>query len=433
MQEVSRFYKKFFKPGIVCTDTRKIKPGEIFIALSGDNFNGNEFSRKALENGAKIAVVDDPVLKNERNHYYVDDALSFLQDLASFHRRNSNFHVIGLTGTNGKTTTKELIRTVLEKKYSCMSTEGNLNNHIGVPLTLLGIPSDIEFAVIEMGANHQGEINQLCEIAMPDSGLITNIGMAHLEGFGSFDGVIRAKSELYNYITAKHGKLYMNSADNILANMLISYDNKIKYNGLNSVCSGEYIESFPHLKVKITYHAKQTYVLNTNLYGEYNLTNIMAAACIGADLGVPYEDINAAVEEYIPVDNRSQIMQFGTTKLIMDCYNANPTSMKYALSSFSKLRSDKKLVILGSMKEMGKHSHEEHEKLVKLVENYKYKNCIFIGEEFDSFRNKSCIFLSSFDDLKNYLEPKDLSGYTILVKGSRANQLERVSELFASD
>ncbi len=433
MQEISQFYKNFFKPGNVCTDTRKIKQGEIFVALSGENFNGNKFAQKALDNGAIIAVVNDPILKCQRNCYYVENTLAFLQKLASYHRKNSKFHVIGLTGTNGKTTTKELIRSVLEKKYSCIATKGNLNNHIGVPLTLLSIPSDTEYAVIEMGANHQGEIKQLCEIAMPDSGLITNIGMAHLEGFGSFEGVIKAKSELYNYLIAKYGKLYLNSADKILTDLIDSYDNKIIYNELNSVCSGEYIESFPYLKIKLTYHAKQTFILNTNLYGEYNLTNILAASCIGADLGISYKEINNAIEEYKPIDNRSQILQFGTTRLIMDCYNANPTSMKYALSSFSKLKSDKKLVILGSMKEMGQHSQEEHEKLVKLVEKHNYSNCILIGEEFNSIGNKSCIFLKSFDELKKYIKPKNLSDFTILVKGSRANQLERISELFVND
>lgn len=430
MKEISHFYKKFFKPGNVCTDTRKIKQGEIFIALRGDNFNGNKYAKQALENGAEIAVVDDPDMMESENCYLVEDALVFLQNLASFHRLNSNFHVIALTGSNGKTTTKELIKAVLAKKYSCFATEGNLNNHIGVPLTLLSIPSETDYAVVEMGANHQGEIEQLCNIASPDCGLITNVGRAHLEGFGSFEGVVSAKSELYKHLKEKSGKIYLNGEDKILSDLLESYKNKIIYNTSGSTCSGEFLESFPWLKLRLTYAGNKIYIIDTQLHGEYNLMNILAAACIGTDHDVPIEEINIAIEEYSPVNNRSQIIQVGDIRIILDCYNANPTSMQLALSSFSKLRSEKKMVILGGMKELGNYSAEEHKKLVELVEHSRFTRSIFIGDEFKEFPVKFAEFFTSFDDLETYLKNENLSGFDVLVKGSRANQLERIINVF---
>ncbi len=430
MQEISQFYNKFFTPGNVCTDTRILKKGEIFVALTGENFNGNEYAQKALDSGAVVAVVDDQAFANRNNFYFVEDTLAFLQELAVYHRTKSKFHVIGLTGSNGKTTTKELIRTILSKKYSCKATEGNLNNHIGVPLTLLSIPSETEYAVIEMGANHPGEIKRLCEIATPDSGLITNVGLAHLEGFGGFEGVIKAKGELYSYLKARSGKIYLNNANSILKELLQSYKNKIVYQDLNAACSGEIIESYPQLKIKFRYNKKHQFIVNTQFYGEYNLENILAAACIGVDLSIPYQEINKAIEEYKPLDKRSQILQYGSIKIILDCYNANPTSMQQALLSFSKLESKKKLVILGSMKELGHHSIREHEKLVHLVERNNFTKSIFIGQEFCKVMNKSFTFLLSYHDLVKHLKPEELSHFTILVKGSRANQLERITELF---
>lgn len=430
MKKISQFYKTFYKKGNVCTDTRTLKSGDIFIALAGDNFNGNEYVEKALDLDAIISVTDDPVLANKSNVYFVKDSLIFLQNLAAYHRKVSKFHVIGLTGTNGKTTTKELIKTVIAKKFSCKATKGNLNNHIGVPLTILSIPSETEYAVVEMGANHEGEIKRLCEIASPDSGLITNVGMAHLEGFGSFEGVIKAKYELYSYLIAKSAKIYLNGADKILRELIHSYKNKIIYNDLNSICSGEILESYPQLKINITYNNKYHFNLNSHFYGDYNLENILTAACIGVDLGISYQKINRAIEEYKPLNNRSQILQYGTTKIILDCYNANPTSMQQALLSFSKVKSENKLVILGSMKELGSHSQKEHQKIIDLVKRYNFTKSIFIGTEFKSFINKQFIFLSSFESLRKHFNPEELSDFTILVKGSRSNQLERITKLF---
>ncbi len=430
MEELIQFYNKYYKPGNVCTDTRIIKKGQIFVALSGKNFNGNEYARKALDSGASVAVTEDPALAGKRNFYRVENTLDFLQKLAAYHRKKSNFKVIVLTGTNGKTTTKELIKNIIAKKYSCKATEGNLNNHIGVPMTLLSIPSNTQYAVIEIGANHPGEIKDLCEIASPDSGLITNIGLAHLEGFGSFEGVIKAKSELYNYLLAKSGKIYLNGADKILSKLLKSYKNKVLYNVSNGICSGELNESYPRLNIKITYFNQYDYTLESQLYGDYNLENILAAACIGADLGIPFSEINKGIEEYVPLHNRSEILHFGSIHLILDCYNANPTSMKQALQSFSKLKAKKKLVVLGSMKELGTHSKQEHENLVKLVKTLKLNRCILVGEEFFSSMDPSFTYLSSYNDLTRFLNPHKLNDYTILVKGSRANQLERITEVF---
>ncbi|MGD2035836.1 MAG: UDP-N-acetylmuramoyl-tripeptide--D-alanyl-D-alanine ligase [Bacteroidales bacterium] len=429
MQDINLFYKKYFKPGNVCTDSRTIKPGDIFVALKGEKFNGTRFIKKALESGAATAVTDDASIAG-KNIYPVGDTLLFLQNLATHHRKHSGFHVIGLTGTNGKTTTKELIRSVIEKKYSCKATMGNLNNHIGVPLTLLSIPSGTEYAIIEMGANHQGEIARLCQIALPDSGLITNIGMAHLEGFGGIDGVLKAKNELYSYLINNNNTIYLNGADEKLSRIIQTYKNKVIYNDPAGICSGEVIEDYPELKIKITYDQQHRFIVQTNLYGGYNLENILAAACIGVDLDIPFRDINKAIEDYVPANHRSQILKLGSNKIILDCYNANPTSMQQALMSFSRFKADKKLVILGSMKELGDHSQREHQKLLDLLEKYHFKECILIGNEFSAGRTGPFTFFASFDEFRNSFEPEKFNDYAILVKGSRANELERITGLF---
>ncbi len=433
MQEISQFYHRFFKSDNVCTDTRKIKKGDIFIALKGENFNGNEFALKALDNGAVIAVVDNPDLASNENTYLVDNTLLFLQKLASYHRKTLKIHVIGLTGSNGKTTTKELIRDILSKKFRCQATKENLNNHIGVPLTILSFLTETHYAIIEMGANHQGEIKNLCEIALPDSGLITNIGKAHLEGFGSLEGVIKAKAELYDYLVSKSGKVYLNGADNRLKKLIDAYKNKVIYNDTSGLCSGKIIASLPYLSVEISDNMNHIIKISSQFYGDYNLENILAAASIGIDSGISLNEIKSAIEKYKPENNRSQVIQYRSTTIILDCYNANPTSMQLALISFSKLKAKKKLVILGSMKELGRYSEDEHGRLVELVKKHNFTKVIFVGKEYKNFFLSNAQFVDSVDQLMVSFNLREFLDFSILVKGSRANTLEQITSFFVPE
>ncbi len=424
--KIADFYKKYFHPGLVSTDSRKIEKGSIFIALRGDNFNGNDFAKTALQSGAIIAVVDEEINTSDNRILVVKDTLLFLQKLAQHHRTKISSTIIGLTGSNGKTTTKELIHHVLSEKYKVQSTKGNLNNHIGVPLTLLSIEADTDYSIIEMGANHKGEIKALCEITLPESGLITNIGKAHLEGFGSFEGVIQAKSELYKHIAAKKGKFYFNGSDPILWKIAGNYRNVKLFNSAHGICNGKVITSVPFLITELTDIHNNTSIINSHLHGDYNLINILAAACIGLDLGIPLDEIKSGIEKYYPSNFRSQVMHLGSSTVIMDCYNANPISMELALKNAANIDNDNKIAILGSMKELGKYSNEEHNKLVKLAESYSFEQLILFGEEFKNLRPKKGITTNSFEELTQYLNSLDLNNSLILVKGSRANRLERL-------
>lgn len=427
--KVENFYSQFFKPGNVSTDSRKIKPGDIFIALKGENFDGELFAESALLQGACIVVVADDSAVKGKKIVRVKNTLNFLQELARYHREYKNLQIIGITGTNGKTTTKELMYNVLSQKYIVQSTQGNLNNHIGVPLTLLSISPQTQITIIEMGANHPGEIKTLCEIAQPQSGLITNIGKAHLEGFGGYTGVKKAKAELFDFIKSIHGKIYLNGADEVINSLAGDYLNKVKFNSTSGICAGKIITSLPSLVIEISDSYQNTQLISSSLFGNYNLDNILAAACIGLDLGLNLTEIKKGIESYSPDSFRSQIVFFGSTKLILDCYNANPTSMEQSLKSFSDYASEKKVVILGGMKELGKYEKEEHQKLARLIQQLNFDSIILFGKEFCEIELYNSTYFESFSELKNYVKRMNLKNTTVLIKGSRANKLEEIVDI----
>ena len=416
VMELNQLHKLFLESSGISTDTRKIVPDSIFFALKGANFNGNLFAKDALEKGAKFAVVDEKEFALDSNYILVDDVLNCLQELASFHRNQLSCPVLGITGTNGKTTTKELINAVLEKKYSVVCTKGNLNNHIGVPLTLLSAKLDTEFLIIEMGANHQNEIKLLSEIANINYGIITNIGKAHLEGFGSVEGVTKTKKELYDYIKTQSGTIFINKNDELLQR--ISSDiNKVEYS------TQENENGSPFASVT---HSGE--VISTKLIGSYNCTNIQAAISIGNYFGVTFKEIKTAIEHYTPQNNRSQLEKTSKgNSLIIDYYNANPTSMIKAMQSFYSVKSDKKLFILGDMLELGDTSINEHQKIINEL-NKELSEAILIGTEFGKCEHTFPQFKDVFE-AKEWLQQKAYNDYFILLKGSRGIKLEEIKDL----
>jgi UDP-N-acetylmuramoyl-tripeptide--D-alanyl-D-alanine ligase len=433
--EISELYHIFLKYPYISTDSRNIQKNSIFFALKGDNFDGNEYANDALEKGAVYSIVDNQnVVKNEKCILF-NNVLDTLQQLANYHRRQLDIPVIAVTGTNGKTTTKELLFTVLSSKFKTVATQGNLNNHFGVPITLLSIPLNCEISIIEMGANHAGEIDSLCKIANPNHGLITNIGMAHLEGFGSFNGVIQTKTELYRYIDNNNGILFYNS-DNDLLNKEIDKIKckKISY-GTNKKASytGKLDSSDPFLKCSINFNAKESYSVQTSLVGSYNLENVLAAFAVGSYFGVAIEDIAKIISTYQPSNNRSQLKYEKTNLILCDYYNANPSSMEVALNNFAKsnIQDKQKVIILGAMKELGSNSQEEHEKLVKVIDNYGFKDVYLVGNEFISCTAGFKYFENS-ENLFNYLSANKITNSYILLKGSRATKLEKVIESLKS-
>lgn len=425
---IAEFYASWFREGNVTTDSRNVKSGDIFIALKGDNFNGNEYAEKAIIAGASVAVVENSVSVKHPKFVKVPDTLSFLQTLANFHRKKSKATIIGLTGTNGKTTTKELLFHVLSQKFKVRATEGNLNNHIGVPLTLLSLTDDTEIAIVEMGANHPGEIKSLCAIAEPDSGLVTNIGRAHLEGFGNFEGVRNTKAELYNFLKDRKGKIYYNNSDPLLTELLDGYSPSASYNSGQSICRGKLIRSVPTLKISLSGPDNSSVTIDSGLFGEYNMVNILAAACVGIDFGINLTLIKKGVESFKPSNLRSQILNLSSLMLIMDCYNANPTSMSLALGDFDRLQHPKKWLILGGMKELGAYSEEEHGKIGKLINDMQVTRVLLTGNEFREIPVKNSVFCPDTMEIIEQLKKEDLSGSAILIKGSRANHLEKVCE-----
>lgn len=433
---VEFLYQIFLKHPQVSTDTRAIKKDSIFFALRGENFDGNKFAKEALEKDAAFAVIDDAAVKTDERFILVENTLTALQNLASFHRNKLAIPVIAITGSNGKTTTKELTSAVLSKKFSCYATKGNLNNHIGVPLSLLEMDAKTEIAVIEMGANHVGEIAALCKIANPDFGLITNVGKAHLEGFGGFEGVKKGKGELYDFIAAKNGTIFINGDNYDLLSMAekagvkdkVSYGTKQEFG-----CWGLVKEEFPTLKIlwRTTFNSKEN-AIQTNLTGSYNLENILAAVCIGNYFGVEPGKINAAVEEYVPSNNRSQVVTKGSNTIILDCYNANPTSMTAALVNFSGMMAKKKIVILGDMLELGNESESLHRTVIEQVGGLSPDEVILIGKEFAAALKKEKIDYQNFattDEAKGYLSKHKFNDAAILVKGSRGSRLEKLFEV----
>jgi len=428
--KTEQLYKLFRESTGVSTDSRTVAPNQLFFALWGDNFNGNKFAAEALEKGASWAVVDDPSFETEKT-ILVDDCLFELQALALHHRKEMKSLVLAVTGTNGKTTTKELIAAILSKKFKVHSTKGNLNNHIGVPLTILSAPEGTQMMVIEMGASHLGEIRTLCHIARPDYGLITNVSPAHIEGFGSFDGALKAKTELYEYLRKVNGVAIYNEDDRLLTERIYKYVNRaVPYSdptGIELVVEAG--KSDFNLNVKVTYHHKP-YLIETLLFGQYNLENVKAAIAAGLFLGVEVEDIVDAIRNYQPANNRSQVRKTKYNTLICDSYNANPTSMTLAIDSLASLETDNKMCILGDMFELGEKSSDEHSKILKVLRKNNLENVLLTGSEFSRVASKSGF--RTFPDtgrLKEFLKAEHIKGYTILIKGSRGMAMEKIYDV----
>ncbi|MDL2322417.1 UDP-N-acetylmuramoyl-tripeptide--D-alanyl-D-alanine ligase [Bacteroidales bacterium OttesenSCG-928-A17] len=427
--KIPELYTLFRKHPQVTTDSRNCPENSIFFALKGENFDGNDYVEAALRNGASYAVCDRKELSGNNRIILVEDSLKALQDLAAYHRKQINPVVIAITGTNGKTTTKELTAAVLSSQFQTLYTKGNFNNHIGVPLTLLNLKEEDQFAVIEMGANHPGEIRELCEIADPDFGLITNIGKAHLDGFGSFEGVIRTKTELYDFIRNKGGKIFANT-DNPILNPFLPSLNIISYGqSEQNDISGKVTVDLPFLEIEWLKGEAGSYKISTHLTGAYNFENVLAAVCIGSYFGISSKEINDSIENYFPSNNRSQHIETGKNVLIADAYNANPSSMQAALANFFRLNACPKMVILGEMKELGSYSQEEHQAIIRLLKDHPIDKICLIGDNFAVGELPADWSLfREMEELKNYLQEHPVAGYHILIKGSRSNRLETVIE-----
>ncbi len=429
--DLNFIYEYFLQSGKVTTDTRTIEPGSIFFALKGPSFDGNRFAFEALKKGSSLAVVDDEGLKDAEGCIWVPNALKALQSLARHHRNLIQIPVIGITGTNGKTTTKELVTSVLSKKYRVWSTQGNLNNHIGVPLTLLSIPPGTEVAVVEMGANHPGEIRALCQIAAPNHGLITNVGVAHLEGFGSFEGVKKTKGELYRYLMDSGGEVFVNTGAPELIQMVGDYPFIGYGQGQEAVVKAANPSANPFLRFQLTTSRVKDMAIETRLTGVYNLENFLAAASVGHYFGVEEELVKQAFESYIPRNNRSQFNETERNQVLVDAYNANPSSMKVALDNFSGMSHPHKRLIIGGMKELGKTSLDEHRMLVEQLLKMSFETCYLVGKEFESHLPDDPRFewFPDTETLSAALAGAKISDALVLIKGSRANRLEEVLSL----
>lgn len=423
---IEKIYSVFQESTGICTDTRNIKKGNLFIALKGPNFNANKFAALALEKGAIAAVIDDKDYQVPGKTILVKDCLSGLQDLARHHRQQLGIPIIGITGSNGKTTTKELMHAVLDSSFKTFATQGNLNNHIGVPLSILSIENDHEIAVIEMGANHVGEIAELCTICMPTHGLITNIGKAHIGLFGGIEGIIRGKSELYDYLIKNGGTIFVNQNQEILMNMSKRMQNPVFYPNSGSYCPCKLVEADPFLKVE----TEDSKTIVTQLVGKYNFDNIASALCIGKYFDVPADKATTAIANYQPANNRSQIIKKGTNTIILDAYNANPSSMEKAIENLAQSKSKKKVAIVGDMFELGDDEQKEHEAVGKLLKTQGIHEAYFCGTRmkyaFDTFGQGN--YAKDKTELINQLKDQTFSHAEILIKASRGMALEDVVE-----
>ena len=423
---ISKIYALFNQNNSVSIDTRSIKPKDIFFAIKGPNFDGNNFALEAIKKGASYVISDNPAISKKSDKIiYVDNSIKALQKLANYHRRKLNTKIIAITGSNGKTTSKELILNVLKSKYKTTATKGNLNNHLGVPLSLLEINENTEFGIIEMGANHINEISQLCKIAEPNFGYITNFGNAHLEGFGSIEGVIKGKSELYNYLI-NNKSLIFNNSENIKQTSLINnYKNTYSF-GINSESNCIINKSDSENSLNVSYQNK---IIKSTIYGDYNFENICIAIAIGEYFEVDFKNIKQGIESYLPDNNRSQISVKNNNTIILDAYNANPTSMSLALKAFKKTNYKNKMIIVGDMFELGKDSNHYHQEIINRLE--KINDCIIyiVGEYFCKTKHSDRIeSFSTTKELINNLSKTNISNYSILIKGSRGMQLEKIIE-----
>ncbi|MFN4249350.1 MAG: UDP-N-acetylmuramoyl-tripeptide--D-alanyl-D-alanine ligase [Flavipsychrobacter sp.] len=419
--EIAALYEIYKKHPSVQTDTRKLKQGDIFFALKGPNFNGNAFAQQALEAGAAYAVVDEQEFVADERYLLVDDVLTALQQLAKYHRQQFDIPFIAITGSNGKTTTKELVTTVLQQQYKTYATEGNLNNHIGVPLTLLKIKSDAQMAVIEMGANHQKEIECYCKIALPTHAIITNCGKAHIEGFGGIEGVRKGKGELYDYIRENNGIIFRNTDLDYLVGMSHGISNQVTYGSADADYIGTAAMKDVFLSVELTKPVSET--IDTQLVGDYNFPNAMVAIAVGMHFGIDIATISNAIAHYNPDNSRSQWLQKGSNKIILDAYNANPTSMRAAITNFANAQLSNKMLWIGGMKEMGTEEVKEHNELVHLVQQYNWNNVILVGKEFDGIAHNYQHFQTSADAAA-YVKANMPADAAILIKGSRGSRME---------
>ena len=427
---LDRLYSTYLQSRKVTTDSRNITPGCIFFAFKGEHFDGNAFAPQALEQGAALCVISDPQYKVDDRCIVVPDVLATLQELAREHRRHLGIPVIGITGTNGKTTTKELVHAVLAKRYKTSATKGNFNNHLGVPLTLLAIPENTELAIVEMGANHPGEIAFLCGIADPDLGLITNVGRAHLEGFGSFEGVIQTKTELYRHLAVKEGTIFVNADNERLMAAVDSVRCSVFSYGRGEEADvrGTFVENNPYLHFYFEV-GDNVYNVHTHLLGAYNFDNCMAAVAVGLHFGVEPWDIKEAIEEYVPSNQRSEYKETARgNRLYLDCYNANPSSMAAAISSFATMNGT--MAIIGGMHELGTEERQEHERVVEQLAACHLDSVLLVGPEWEplSHPDNMTVFADT-DSVHSWLQEHPVSGATILIKGSNTNRLWTLEEL----
>jgi len=424
---IPELYQLYIHHPQITTDSRNCPKDSLFFALRGDKFDGNEYAGQALSVGAAYAVIDNPDYYSGERTILVENSLKTLQQLAHHHRKMLNIPVIGITGTNGKTTTKELIAAVLSSKFNLLYTEGNLNNHIGVPLTLLRLNHDHEMAVIEMGASHPGDIAELAAIAMPNYGIITNVGRAHLEGFGSLEGVVKTKGELYDFLRKVKGVVFIKKEDRLLQSIAHGLEQVTYGEDETAFTSGRMVDNNPFLVFNWKQQGK-IHTVETHLIGGYNLDNLLAAVAIGRYFKIPAERISRAITAYEPTNKRSQLKQTKKNTLIVDSYNANPSSMKAALENFSRLDVQPKAIILGDMFELGETSAAEHAGIVSLIRDEKYDKVYLCGQRFSETGKTYQTFLTTAD-LIDFLKANPLAGYHVLIKGSRGMELEKVVDL----
>ncbi len=423
---IENLYKIFLKYPSVQTDTRKLKQGDIFFALKGPNFNANNFALQAIKQGAAYAVIDETIDDTNNKLIKVDNVLTTLQQLAKHHRQQFKIPLIAITGSNGKTTTKELVSTALASHYKTYTTQGNLNNHIGVPLTLLSIKQDAEMVVIEMGANHQKEIESYCSYTLPTHGIITNAGKAHLEGFGGIEGVKKGKGELFDFLRNNNGTAFINWDYNYLQEMSTGINNIITYGTHNADYIGAIKTSEPFLQVSFS-KGVTINSIQTNLVGDYNLPNVLCAVAVAKYFNIPEEKIKQSIENYTPSNSRSQMIEKGSNKIILDAYNANPSSVKAAIENFAKINASNKIIMLGGMMELGETSITEHANIVHLIEQYKWKEVVLVGGNFKT-THKKFLYFNTATEAKQWLHQKHFENTYLLIKGSRSIQMEKILE-----
>lgn len=438
MVSLEKLYAIYRQHPVVCTDTRRLTPGCLFFALKGDNFDGNRFAAKAIESGAAYAVADDPALGDLDRCLVVDDVLTTLQQLATLHRRQFDIPLIAIGGSNGKTTTKELVSAVLGSHYPCHYTQGNLNNHIGVPLTLLAMPADTEVAVIEMGTNQPGDIDLLCRVALPTHGLLTNIGKEHLEGFGDLQGVKKAEGELFRYLARHHGCVFINTAEKYLSAMARSNRIKVFYSASetlkpqDSIIDIRLVTETPFVRVAFLSEENEPVEIQSQLIGRHNFHNIMTAVALGVYFKVPSSKIKSALEAYRPANNRSQLLKHGSNTILLDAYNANPSSMQAALETLCAVKAPAKVAIIGDMLELGEHSRQEHEQILRFAAACRFDRLVVVGPEFGACHPEKfkAIHFPDAPAAKEWLATQIPQNTFILVKASRGIQLERVADAF---